>query len=274
MTELNGVSFSYGGEMVLKDISIKIEDGMTYAVIGRTGSGKSTLMRHLNGLLRPVRGSVAVDGRPIPKKGAGLAAVRAHTGLVFQYPEHQLFAETVFDDIAFGPRNLGLGEEEVKKRVFEAAEAAGLPEGLFGRSPFGLSGGEQRRAAIAGVLAMRPRLLVLDEPAAGLDNDGKSALRGIIRRVRAADPKNSVVFVSHSMEDAAEADRIFVLGNGRVAAEGSPEEIFGSEEIIKKAGLTPPRCAELGFELKKRGIDIGGALTPEDAARAAAKYFV
>lgn len=272
MLKLDGVSFSYGsGVPALDDISIDIENGKIYAVIGRTGSGKSTLIRHFNGLLRPQRGRVLVDGENISKKNTDMKAVRSRIGLVFQYPEQQLFAETVFDDIAFGPRNLGLDDGEIEKRVKEAAAAVSLSEELFGKSPFSLSGGEKRRTALAGVLAMKPQTLVLDEPSAGLDQGARRELSKLIAKIHDENPENTIVFVSHSMEEAASAEHIFVLGGGRLIAEGTPDEIFLQPELLRDAGLSLPRSAELIMKLQKRGIPVRSAYTPETAASEIAK---
>ncbi len=272
MLKLDGVSFSYGsGVPALDDISIDIENGKMYAVIGRTGSGKSTLIRHFNGLLRPQRGRVLVDGENISKKNTDMKAVRSRIGLVFQYPEQQLFAETVFDDIAFGPRNLGLDGGEIEKRVKEAAAAVSLSEELFGKSPFSLSGGEKRRTALAGVLAMKPQTLVLDEPSAGLDPGARRELSKLIAKIHDENPENTIVFVSHSMEEAASAEHIFVLGGGRLIAEGTPDEIFLQPELLRDAGLSLPRSAELIMKLQKRGIPVRSAYTPETAASEIAK---
>lgn len=272
MLKLDKVSFSYGsGVPALDDISIDIENGKMYAVIGRTGSGKSTLIRHFNGLLRPQRGRVLVDGENISKKNTDMKAVRSRIGLVFQYPEQQLFAETVFDDIAFGPRNLGLDDGEIEKRVKEAAAAVSLSEELFGKSPFSLSGGEKRRTALAGVLAMKPQTLVLDEPSAGLDQGARRELSKLIAKIHDENPENTIVFVSHSMEEAASAEHIFVLGGGRLIAEGTPDEIFLQPELLRDAGLSLPRSAELIMKLQKRGIPVRSAYTPETAASEIAK---
>lgn len=274
MLKLDNVSFSYGsGVPALENISLDIENGKIYAVIGRTGSGKSTLIRHFNGLLRPQRGRVLVDGEDISKKNTDMKAVRSRIGLVFQYPEQQLFAETVFDDIAFGPRNLGLDGEEIKKRVKEAAAAVSLSEELFKKSPFSLSGGEKRRAALAGVLAMKPQTLVLDEPSAGLDPGARRELSELIAKIHDENPENTIVFVSHSMEEAASAKHIFVLGGGRLIAEGTPDEIFSQPELLRGTGLSLPRSAELIMKLQKRGILVRSAYTPETAAEEIAEYL-
>ena len=274
MLKLDNVSFSYGsGVPALENISLDIENGKIYAVIGRTGSGKSTLIRHFNGLLRPQRGRVLVDGEDISKKNTDMKAVRSRIGLVFQYPEQQLFAETVFDDIAFGPRNLGLDDEEIEKRVKEAAAAVSLSEELFKKSPFSLSGGEKRRAALAGVLAMKPQTLVLDEPSAGLDPGARRELSELIAKIHDENPENTIVFVSHSMEEAASAEHIFVLGGGRLIAEGTPDEIFSQPELLRGTGLSLPRSAELIMKLQKRGIPVRSAYTPEAAAVEIAEYL-
>ena len=251
MITLKNVSFSYDGvHNILNNISMTLENGKIYALIGHTGSGKSTLIRHLNGLLKPQCGEITANYRQV--------------GLVFQYPEHQLFAETVFDDIAFAPKNLGLDDEEIKKRVHESAKAVSLPESLFSKSPFSLSGGEKRKAAIAGVLAMSPQTLVLDEPSAGLDPYSRHELFQMIKKLHNHD--TTIVIASHSMEEVAlTADEIFVIDNGKIILHGTPHEVFSHPETLYEAGLALPQTSELMLELKHRGIDLGTVYTVDEA---------
>lgn len=244
----------------LADISLTIEAGSFTALAGHTGSGKSTLVQHLNGLLQPDSGKVLVDGADIGRKGAEAKRARQSVGMVFQYPEHQLFEETVEKDVAFGPSRLGLAAEEVEERVRAALDFVGLPKEKFGtRSPFALSGGERRRAAIAGVLALRPRYLVLDEPTAGLDPRASAAL---LARVRDLHEKEGVtiVLVSHNMDDIARcADRLIVMHAGRATLEGTPREVFLANEQLAEAGLRPPHLVELLRELREKGLDLDPA---------------
>ncbi len=265
MIILNNVNFSYSaGAKTLNNISVKFENGKTYAVIGQSGSGKSTLLKHLNGLLKPQSGTVTVNGTKITSK-TDMKAICAQVGIVFQYPEHQLFAETVFDDIAFGPRNLGFGEDEVKGLVKSAMNAVSLSETLCGRSPFKLSGGEKRRAAIAGVLAMNPQTLVLDEPSAGLD---PTAAADLYKFLKSFGSERTIIIASHSMEEAAElADEIIVLSNGRIILSGTPSDIFSNAEKIQKAGLALPQTTELMMNLRHCGFDIKPSYTLEETEK-------
>lgn len=257
---LEGVSHVYDADgpwrvEALKNVNLEIGDGEFLGLIGATGSGKSTLIQHLNGLLKPTEGRVLVDGVDPWKDKGSRKEIRQKVGLVFQYPEHQLFEETVFDDVAFGPRNLGLAEPEVKERVREALNMVGLPSQMASRSPFELSGGEMRRVAIAGVLAMKPRVLVLDEPAAGLDPRGR---RDILERVRRLhDTGLTVVLASHSMEDVARlADRIAVVAAGMIAMAGPPVEIFQRGEELGSLGLEVPQATSLMKRLSARGKPV------------------
>ena len=253
----------------LKGVSLTIADGEFLAVIGHTGSGKSTLIQHLNGLIRPTGGTVVVDGMDIADKGTNLREVRRRVGLVFQYPEYQLFEETVHKDIAFGPKNLGLDNDEIERRVEEACRLVGLPyEAVRDKSPFELSGGQKRRVAIAGVLAMKPGTLVLDEPVAGLDPAGREELLSLIQGIHKGGV--TIVMVTHSMDDAARfCDRLIVLDHGRVAFDAAPGEVFRHEEELRQMGLDVPECVKLVKALKARGMDLGEGLYRMEDVRAA-----
>ncbi|MCR4403434.1 MAG: energy-coupling factor transporter ATPase [Firmicutes bacterium] len=241
----------------LEDVNLEIGDGEFIGIIGETGSGKSTLIQHFNGLLRPSRGRVLVDGVDIWGKDVRLRDIRQRVGLVFQYPEHQLFEESVFADVAFGPRNMGLGDDEVAERVRRALEMVGLDfQAVKDRSPFELSGGEMRRVAIAGVLAMEPSVLVLDEPVSGLDPRGRDELLRELARLH-EEFEYTVVLVSHSMEDVARlAKRLVVMHKGRVAADGSVREVFRMKNLLTDVGLGVPQVTELMHELVRRGKDV------------------
>lgn len=266
MLKVENISFSYGAAKVLENVSLTIENGKIYAIIGHTGSGKSTLVRHLNGLLRPQSGRVLLDGQEFDK--SQMKAVRKRVGLVFQYPEQQLFAETVFDDIAFGPRNLGWEEERIRESVDAAAEAVSLSKDFYEKSPFNLSGGEKRRVALAGVLAMQPEILVLDEPSAGLDPGARREMNELLLQIHRDHPENSIVFVSHSMEETAlTAEHIFVLDRGKLLTEGTPDEVFARDELLYHAGLGLPQAAELILELRRRGFLLNSAYTIPQAAK-------
>ena len=244
----------------VENLSLDIYRGEFLGLIGHTGSGKSTLIQHLNGLLKPTDGRVLLDGTDIwadPKK---IRAVRFRVGLVFQYPEYQLFEETVYKDIAFGPGNMGLSAEEIDRRVRAAARFAGLDEGLLQKSPFALSGGQKRRVAIAGVIAMEPEVLVLDEPTAGLDPQGREELLAHIRAYH-KERGNTIVLVSHSMDEIAQnVDRIAVLADGRVLLSGTPREVFARAEELVSAGLDVPQVTRVAMALRARGVDIDAAV--------------
>ena len=241
----------------LDDVSLTIEDGEFVGLIGHTGSGKSTLVQHLNGLLLPSSGKITVDGLDIADKATDRRAIRRKVGLVFQYPENQLFEETVEKDIAFGPRNLGLDEAEIARRVKDAMRKVALDyDALHERSVFELSGGQMRRVAIAGVLAMEPRTLVLDEPCAGLDPRGREEILGLIRDLH-RDTGATIVMVSHSMDDVASlAERVIVMNHGRVAMDGTPREVFSRGAELRAIGLDVPQAVLLADKLRERGFDV------------------
>lgn len=240
----------------LDDVTLTIGDGEFVGLIGHTGSGKSTLVQHLNGLMKPDHGSVIVDGMDVSDKNTDLREIRRRVGLVFQYPEHQLFEETVRKDVSFGPRNLGCSEQEIEERVVKACHQVGLSDEKLDMSPFDLSGGNKRRVAIAGVLAMRPRVLVLDEPTAGLDPRGRNELLELIRGLH-EEEGNTIVMVSHSMDDiSALAQRIIVMNEGRVAMDGTPREIFAHPQELVDMHLGVPAAAQLAMELRKRGYNL------------------
>lgn len=259
---ISDVSFTYSAgsplaRKVLDGASVTIRRGEFVGIIGRTGSGKSTLVQHMNGLLRPDSGTVEVDGTNIWMKGANLKDVRRKVGLVFQYPEHQLFDETVLGDVAFGPRNMGLGEDEVIGRVREAMDIVNLDfDSLKDRSPFELSGGQKRRVAIAGVLAMKPDVVVLDEPAAGMDPSGRDEILGEIDRMH-DEGGFTVVLVSHSMEDVAKhAERLIVMDKGKMVLEGDPRSVFAEESMLKEMGLGVPQTVRIFNMLADKGIRL------------------
>ena len=257
----------------LEDVSLTIEDGELIGLLGHTGSGKTTLVQHLNGLLKPTSGRVVVDGLDITEKGVSLLEVRRRVGLVFQYPEYQLFEETVARDVAFGPRNLGLSEQEVDERVRYALQEVGLVyDEIAERSPFELSGGQMRRVAIAGVLAMRPGTLILDEPTAGLDPAGRRSILGMIRELHAAGGL-TVVMVSHNMDDISSlATRLVVMSRGRMVLTGTPREVFQHRELLSSIGLGIPQAAELTQQLIAEGYPLPADLyTPEEVAEALLK---
>ena len=250
----------------LDDISFSVEPGEFIGIIGHTGSGKSTLMQQLNGLLKPTSGTVLLDGQDIWSDKKLTRQARFRVGLVFQYPEYQLFEETVYKDIAFGPKNMGLSAEEVDRRVREAAGFVGLTEQQLEVSPFDLSGGQKRRVAIAGVIAMEPEVLILDEPTAGLDPVGRSEILGNIQSYRKA--KNAtIMMVSHSMEDVARlTDRLLVMNGSKLAMDAPPAQVFTHAEELTQMGLNIPQVTQVFLELKKLGLDVKNVYTIEQAA--------
>lgn len=257
-------------QIAIEAVSFKIDDGSFTGIIGHTGSGKSTLVQHLNGLLMPNSGSVIVDGMDITKKEVPMRDVRRKIGLVFQYPEYQLFEETVAKDVAFGPMNLGLSEEEIGVRVREALSLVGMDYDIYAeRFPFELSGGQKRRVAIAGVLAMRPSVLILDEPTAGLDPKGHKDILDMIKRIH-KENRGIIILVSHNMGDiVTHADKVLVMEGGRLVMEGTPKEVFSREDELAQIGLALPPAAQLMKKIRERGIEIAGQpLTLEEAEEA------
>ncbi len=254
----------------IHDVDLTIEDGAFIGLIGHTGSGKSTLIQHLNGLLRPTSGRVLVDGKDLFDKGTDKREVRRKVGLVFQYPENQLFEENVAADIAFGPKNLGLSKEEIAARVKEACRQVQIDyEAFKDRSVFELSGGQMRRVAIAGVLAMQPETLILDEPCAGLDPQGRDEILSLIRRLH-EEKGTTVIMVSHSMDDvAALVDRVIVMNKGGIAMDGTPREVFQRGEELRAMGLDVPEAAQLAARLREKGFDVPkDAYLPEELLQA------
>lgn len=259
----------------LDDVSLEINDGQFVALIGHTGSGKSTLIQHMNGLLKPTSGEIIVDDKNITNKEVKLSDVRKKVGIVFQYPEYQLFEETIEKDIEFGPRNLGLSDEEISVRVKKAMKMVGLDfETYKDKSPFELSGGQKRRVAIAGVVAMEPKVLILDEPTAGLDPKGRDEILGQIKKLH--DEYNmTIILVSHSMEDVARvADRILVMNKGKCVLDGKPYEVFKEIDTLENIGLAAPQITYLVRELRNRGFNITDDIfTVEDAKKAILKIL-
>jgi len=253
----------------LDNIELEVRPGEVLGIIGHTGSGKSTLIQHLNGLLKPTSGKVYFDGQDVNASKTFSRSVRFNVGLVFQYPEYQLFEDTVYKDIAFGPKNMGLDEAEIDRRVHEAAEFVQLPQAYLEKSPFELSGGEKRKAAIAGVIAMRPKVLILDEPTAGLDPLGCANLMENIRQYRIKN-NATIILVTHSMEQIArEVDRLVVLSEGRIIIEGEPEEVFSRADELAALRLAVPEVTEIFAELGRMGVSVpAGVFTLEQAVSA------
>ena len=252
----------------LSDINLKIEDGEFIGIIGHTGSGKSTLIQHLNGLIKATSGTIYFHGQDIYDKDFDLRELRNRVGLVFQYPEHQLFETTIFDDVCFGPMNQGLTKEEAGLRAFEALKSVGIPEELYYQSPFDLSGGQKRRVAIAGVLAMKPEVLILDEPTAGLDPGGRDEILDLITRMH-RERGMTVILVSHSMEDVAKyVKRIIVMNQGRVMFDDVPKEVFKHYKELETIGLAAPQVTYLMHELREKGLPVSTDVTTVAEARA------
>ena len=263
---LDHVNHIYGEDTklavaALKDINLVIPDGQFIGLIGHTGSGKSTLVQHLNGLLAPTSGSIYFNGQDISDKDFNKKELRSKVGLVFQYPEHQLFEVTVFQDVCFGPKNLGLSQKDVEIRAYNALKLAGVKEEQFYVSPFDLSGGQKRRVAIAGVLAMQPEILVLDEPTAGLDPKGRDEILGQIKKLQ-KETGITVVLVSHSMEDVAEyVDRILVMNKGQLIFDDVPKEVFKHHQELEEMGLAAPQVTYIMDKLKKEGVVYDSSAT-------------
>ena len=251
----------------MQDVSFSIEDGQIAGIIGHTGSGKSTLVQHLNGLIKPKTGSIYIDGENICDGKTVMREIRKKVGLVFQYPEYQLFEETVFKDVAFGPKNIGLADEELEDRVREAIELVGLDyEQIKDKSPFDLSGGQKRRVAIAGVIAMKPKVLILDEPTAGLDPKAHRDVLDMIIRVHEHE-NNITIMVSHNMEDIASmCDKVIVMDRAHAVMEGTPEEVFARRTELKQMGLAAPPVTELIDMLNDRGFKLDGNILTRDKA--------
>ena len=256
MIEIKDLKKSFGPKQVLKDINLKIEEGKTTCILGGSGSGKSTLVQHLNGLLKPTSGTILLDGKDIHSDKNFTRQARFKVGLCFQYPEYQLFENTVYEDIAFGPKNMKLSKEEIKERVLRAAEFVGVRNDMLQKSPFDLSGGEKRRVAIAGVMAMQPEILILDEPSAGLDPKGRKVISEMIEQYR-KNTGSTVIVVSHSMEDVAEsADKVLVMNRGKVEYFASVDEVFSNAEHLVEIGLNVPEITKVFVALKKQGYDV------------------
>lgn len=269
---LDHVNYIYGADTplavkALDDICLQIPDGQFIGIIGHTGSGKSTLVQHLNGLMKATSGSIYFNGADIYDAGYNMKELRSKVGLVFQYPEHQLFEMDVFTDVCFGPKNLGLDKKEVELRAYDALKKVGLPDELFYQSPFELSGGQKRRAAIAGVLAMKPEVLILDEPTAGLDPKGRDEILHQIKKLQ-TETGMTIILVSHSMEDVAEyVDRIIVMNKGRVMYDDIPQEVFKHYRELESVGLAAPQVTYILHELQNRGMNVDvNATTIEEAA--------
>ena len=266
------LTYKYGDgtafeQYALKDVNFEIPDGQFVGLIGHTGSGKSTLIQHLNGLIKPTSGRILYNGTDIHSEGYSLKKLRSKVGLVFQYPEHQLFEIDVFSDVCFGPKNLGFSDEEIKKRAEEALRLVKLDEKFWKQSPFELSGGQKRRVAIAGVLAMGPEVLILDEPTAGLDPRGRDEILDQIRELH--DKKGmTIILVSHSMEDIARyADRLIVMNSGEVMYNDTPKNVFAHYQELEKVGLAAPQVTYIMHDLKMKGFPVGvTATTVEEAA--------
>ena len=273
------LSYTYGGgtafaQPALRDVSFEIPDGQFVGLIGHTGSGKSTLIQHLNGLIRATEGKLVVDGENIYEKGYNMRALRTKVGLVFQYPEHQLFEIDVFKDVCFGPKNMGLPQAEIEQRAKDALAMVGLSENFYKKSPFELSGGQKRRVAIAGVLAMKPKVLVLDEPTAGLDPRGRDE---ILDRVKALNSEwgLTVILVSHSMEDVAKyADRLLVMSGGEKRFDGTPKEVFKHYEELEELGLSAPQVSYLVQRLRGAGMPLSDEITTVAEARDALRELL
>lgn len=268
---LDHVNYVYGDDTTLavkalNDICLTIPDGQFIGIIGHTGSGKSTLMQHLNGLLKATEGSIYFNGEDIYDDDFDRKKLRSKVGLVFQYPEHQLFEIDVFTDVCFGPKNLGLDQKEVELRAYDALKKVGLPDELFYQSPFELSGGQKRRVAIAGVLAMKPEVLILDEPTAGLDPKGREEILGQIKRLQ-TESGMTILLVSHSMEDVAEyVDRIIVMNKGSVMYDDEPKNVFRHYRELEEIGLAAPQVTYIMHALQEKGLPVDADVTTIEEA--------
>ena len=258
--KVENLSYTYNPDMpnrvkALDGINLEIEEGTFVGVIGHTGCGKSTLISHFNGLTKPQEGRILLDGKDIWTEWENIRQVRFNVGMVFQYPEYQLFEETCYKDIAFGPKNMGLSEEEIDSRVKMAAKFCGITDEMLAGSPFDLSGGQKRRIAIAGIIAMRPDYIVLDEPTAMLDPEGR---RKVLKTIKSLNKEYgiTVILITHYMDEAAQADRIVVMSNGNVVKEGTPKEIFSQVELVKSLSLDVPQTSEIAYELSKLGYNL------------------
>lgn len=276
---LDHVSYVYSPDTAyeikaLNDVNLKIEDGEFIGLIGHTGSGKSTLIQHLNGLMKATAGTIYVNGEDIYDKTYNLKGLRSHVGLVFQYPEHQLFETTVFDDVCYGPKNQGYSKEQAGLLAFEALENVGVPKELFYQSPFDMSGGQKRRVAIAGVLAMKPAVLILDEPTAGLDPKGRKEILDLIAKLH-REQHITVILVSHSMEDVADyVDRIIVMNQGSVFLDGEPKSVFSHYRELESVGLAAPQVTYVMHDLREKGMNLPENITTlEEAVTAIVDYF-
>ena len=277
--KLEHINYIYGEETAyekhaLKDINLEIPDGQFVGIIGHTGSGKSTLIQHLNGLIKATSGVIYYNGENIYAEGYSMKELRSHVGLVFQYPEYQLFEADVLSDVCFGPKNLGLSEEEVKMRSLEALHQVGLKEKYYDKSPFDLSGGQKRRVAIAGILAMHPEVLILDEPTAGLDPKGRDDILDQIAKLH-KERGITVILVSHSMEDVAKyVDRIIVMDHGCMKFDGEPKKVFEHYKELESIGLSAPQVTYVMQDLKEKGLDVDvHAITVEEAKQSILHAF-
>lgn len=277
--ELKDLTYKYNIDspspvVALEHIDLSVEEGEFLAIVGPTGSGKSTLVQHLNGLLAPTSGRVIVDGRDMWEDKSKIRDFRFLVGLVFQYPEYQLFEESVYKDIGFGPKNMGLSDDEIDRRVRESAELVGLHSEYMDKSPFELSGGQKRRAAIAGVMAMEPKVLILDEPTAGLDPKGRDRILSQVKEYHRK-KKTTVILVSHSMEDVAKyADRVLVIAEGKIAEYDTTEKVFENHEMMESIGLGVPQVTEVFYRLRELGYDVPyPVLNIADGAKALLKLM-
>lgn len=270
--EIKDLCHIYGQDTIfeqyaLKNVNITIQDGEFVGLIGHTGSGKSTLTQHLNGLLKASSGDILYNGESIYKEGYSMKMLRSKVGLVFQYPEHQLFEVDVFSDVCFGPKNLGLPKEEIESRAREALSLVGLDESFYQQSPFELSGGQKRRVAIAGVLAMKPEVLILDEPTAGLDPRGRDDILGLVAELHEKQGM-TIILVSHSMEDVARyVSRLIVMNHGEKVFDGTPKEVFRHYKELEEIGLAAPQITYVVHALRERGIPVPEDVTTVEEAR-------